>query len=660
MMRFFRPRCVLVVVALLMIPVLTQAQPAPRQDVSDLSLQDLLSIEVVSTASKFPQSIREAPASITVVTAEEIRRFGYRTLAEALKSVRGFYTTYDRNYTYVGMRGFARPGDYNTRILLLVDGHKLNDGIYDMAPVGTDFPIDIELIDRIEVIRGPGSSLYGTNAVFGVINVVTKSGSGRKGARAEVLGGSLGTGGIAASYGQSLGSGLEVLVSGSGYRSTGQSRIHYPEFDTDQGPGIAVGLDRDEVSRAFASASFGHFSVRAGAVHRHKHVPTASFGVVFGDNREATTDDRAFLSALYDGPLGGGWLASARLAYDYYGYQGAYPFDYGADGVAVYEDFAQAQALTGEITARRRVGRRQLLTVGAEVRRNLRSEQIARDLYGDAVHVSAPGTTMGIYVQDEVRLAPWLLLSGGMRVDRFASDGVRATPRAAAVFLPGSRTAIKLLHGSAFRAPNAYERFYYHQNDDVARVLEPEQIRSSEFVWEQTLSKYLRTTATAFVYDVDRIIEQRATGEGDVFFANAGATRGRGVEAEAEVQFDAGVVARASYTFVRVQDRQHGTPVSNSPEHLAKASLQVPVSQLMFAVDGQWVGSRRTLDGTPLPSFFMPSITMSSPTKNRVGISFSVFNVFNREYADPGAEEHTQAAIRQDGRTAQLRISLAF
>ena len=73
-----------------------------------------------------------------------------------LRSVRGFYTTYDRNYSYVGIRGFARPGDYNTRVLLLVDGHRLNDGIYDMAPIGTDFPIDVSLIERVEVIRGPG------------------------------------------------------------------------------------------------------------------------------------------------------------------------------------------------------------------------------------------------------------------------------------------------------------------------------------------------------------------------------------------------------------------------------------------------------------------------------------------------------------------------
>ena len=111
-----------------------------------------------------------------------------------LRGVRGFYTTYDRNYSYIGVRGFARPGDYNTRVLLLIDGHRVNDGVYDMAPMGTDFLFDISLIDRIEVIRGPGSSLYGTNALFGVINVITKSGASRKGAQAEVVGGSLSDG----------------------------------------------------------------------------------------------------------------------------------------------------------------------------------------------------------------------------------------------------------------------------------------------------------------------------------------------------------------------------------------------------------------------------------------------------------------------------------
>ena len=81
--------------------------------------------------------------------------------------------TYDRNYTYVGVRGFSRPGGYNSQVLLLIDGHRLNDIVYDSAGLGTDFPLDIDLIERIEIIRGPSSSLYGASAFLAVINVIT-------------------------------------------------------------------------------------------------------------------------------------------------------------------------------------------------------------------------------------------------------------------------------------------------------------------------------------------------------------------------------------------------------------------------------------------------------------------------------------------------------
>ena len=113
---------------------------------------------------------------MTIVTAGEIKRYGYRTLADILRSVRGFFVTYDRNYDYVGVRGFGRPGDYNSRVLLLVDGHRINDNVYDTASIGTEFPVDVDLIDRMEIIPGPSSSLYGNNAFFGVINIITRKG----------------------------------------------------------------------------------------------------------------------------------------------------------------------------------------------------------------------------------------------------------------------------------------------------------------------------------------------------------------------------------------------------------------------------------------------------------------------------------------------------
>ena len=133
-------------------------------------------MDTVYGASKREQRATEAPSSVTVIRADEIRKYGYRTLAELLRSVPGFYVNYDRNYHYLGMRGFRRPGDYDTRILLLVDGHRVNENVGDGPAFGTQFLLDIDLIDKVEIIRGPGSSLYGSNAVLGVINVITKTG----------------------------------------------------------------------------------------------------------------------------------------------------------------------------------------------------------------------------------------------------------------------------------------------------------------------------------------------------------------------------------------------------------------------------------------------------------------------------------------------------
>src|SRR5450631_930569 len=145
-------------------------------DLSELPLEQLMQMkaEKVITASRFSQWVTEAPASMTVITSDDIRKYGYRTLADVLRSVPGLYVSYDRNYSYLGVRGFNRPGDYNSRVLLQIDGHRLNDNIYDTAAIGTEFPLDIDLIDHIEFMRGPGSSLYGSNAFFGVINVITR------------------------------------------------------------------------------------------------------------------------------------------------------------------------------------------------------------------------------------------------------------------------------------------------------------------------------------------------------------------------------------------------------------------------------------------------------------------------------------------------------
>ena len=134
----------LTVLAATAAPARAQTSPADPPALADKSLEDLMAVEVgtVFGAARREQRVTEAPSSVTIVTAEDIRTFGWRTLADALSSVRGFYVTNDRNYTYVGVRGFGRPSDYNNRVLVLVNGHRYNDNVYDQALIGNEFPVD--------------------------------------------------------------------------------------------------------------------------------------------------------------------------------------------------------------------------------------------------------------------------------------------------------------------------------------------------------------------------------------------------------------------------------------------------------------------------------------------------------------------------------------
>jgi outer membrane receptor for ferrienterochelin and colicins len=633
----------------------TQTETAD-QPIADLTLEQIARVEVntVFGASRYLQKVTDAPSAVTIVTHDEIERFGYQTLADILRGVRGFYVSNDRNYTYLGVRGFSRPGDYNTRLLMLIDGHRMNETVYDLALFGNEFPLDLALIERVEVVRGPSSSLYGTSAFFAVVNVVTKKAAAIRSLQASVEGGTLSTGKLEAAYGRETQGGTEFVVGGSGFASKGDSNFSVP------GLGVARDMDTDSGWNLFGSAARGRWSVTALTGWREKRIPTGAFGVVLDDRRSLTQDQRSYVEAMFDGSWKGNgivWRGSA----DHYGYYGGYVYEYDPGVHTLYKDSAHSDWWSTDVMLTRRVARRHFLTGGLEFRDNFRQEQVAYDEDPYQLHLDQRGSSRvgAIYIQDELTLSPRVTISAGLRHDWNTVSEDATNVRFAAIVKPLPEASVKVLHGTAFRAPNPYELYYFPNPDG----LRPERIRTTEVIWEQYAQRRFRASVSGFLYRAKDLISQVPVPDtvDDFIFANVDEARAVGVELEAEYAWRS-IHALGSYTFQDVRSYPDDQTLSNSPRHLSRVRVTGPIVSrlLFFGAEGLYTGDRFTLGGGVAEGAFLGNLTLTTRELSRAKLSLTIGNLFNRAYADPGAEEHPGDVIPQPGRTLRAKLSWRF
>jgi iron complex outermembrane receptor protein len=641
-------------------------------ELSQLTLEELvdLNIDSVYGASLFLQKVTEAPSSVTIITADQIERHGHRTLSDILRTVRGFYVTNDRNYSFLGVRGFSRPGDYNARVLLLVDGHRLNDNIFGSALIGTEFPLDVDLIDRVEIIRGPSSSLYGTSAFFGVINVITKHGAGLRGVDVAGSVGSFDSRRARVSFGRTFGQGADVLLSASAYDSAGERRLFFEEFDSpDTNHGIAEGADADEFGQLFGKATVGNFTLQGLYGSRDKTVPTASFGTVFNDPRSRTVEKQGFLDARYERMLPRRWNLDARVHYDRYGYDGDYVLPYPDSGMAtvVNKDFARGDWWGTELTATRKFASRHTLAVGSEYRDNVRQDQFNYDEGASFYHLDdrRRSTNWALFAQDEIALHRTLLVNVGVRHDHYDTFGGTTNPRAALIYNPADTTTVKLLYGAAFRAPNAYELFWGQNGIAKANPsLQPETNRTSEIVLERYLGRHLRATGTGFYYTVQGLITQQTDpDDGLLVYNNVETITARGLELELDGRWAGGLEARAGYTYQDSHNDRTGARLTNSPAHVAQFNGIAPLfARNAFVGFGvRYLSARRTIAGGHVDPAVVSNLTISSrPLVKGLVFAATVHNLFDSRYEDPGSEEHRQDRITQIGRSVRVKLTYRF
>ena len=486
-------------------------------------------LPTVTAASKFEQDSREAPASISIITREEIERFGYRTLGEALNAARGIFTSYDRNYTYVAVRGFTVPGDYNTRILLLVDGHRLNDNVADATYVGTESALDMSVVDRIEIIRGAASSLYGTNAFYGVINVITRNGRSLQGGEVQADAGTFDSYRARARVRRA---GAEWCGVRGGRRDVPLERrdLYFPEFDAPEtNNGMATGLDGDRSGSAFAKIAYQGWSLQAGLQDReegsaHRILRHQLRRPAAGDPGPACLRGRPLRPSLR-GSLAGStsrWRSTAT------GTRAPIPTRTSFSATCRAATGPRSRRSTSDPWA----GSTRSWSA-ASTGSTLRQDQALydEDPFQSYLDDQRSSSVWAVFIQDEFRITTACSSTPGLRHDSYETFGGTTNPRAALIYTLDQRTTLKALYGQAFRAPNLYE--LYSQDGGISQKpslsLRPETIQSYELVAERQIAKSFRGTVSLYHFDVDRLIRLTTDpDDGLLVFDNLSRVRSRG------------------------------------------------------------------------------------------------------------------------------------
>ncbi len=642
--------------------------PAKPVDLTEMSLEDLMKLDVprVYAASKIEQKTTEAPSSVTIITSDDIKKYGYRTLSDVLRSVPGFNVSYDRNYAFVGVRGVSL-GDFNSRILLLVNGHRVNNNLTDGAFIDTAFIVDIDLVDRVEIIRGPGSVLYGNNAFFGVINVITRQGRQINGVEGSFEFGEFETFKGRATIGKQFTNGLNFLLSGTIYESEGAERLLYKEFNTPaQNNGVAEDMDADSFKSVFGSVSYQDFTLEGGFNHREKVNPTAQFSLTtFNDPRLRTIDERSYTALKYAHSFPDIVDLTARIYYDRNDFSIGYPQSLIVGTNVVFSAFSMekdsGEWWGAELQLTKRLWDRHVITLGGEYRDDFRQEE----RISGQVPVERSRESHGIYLQGDFAVLTNLHLNAGVRYDQYGDFDPAFNPRVALIYNPLGGSTLKAIYGTAFRAPNFSEL-----SDPRFQDIKPEEITGYELVYEQQIGKHLRSSVSGFYNQMDRLI---VFDSGSFTNFNADTT---GMELALEGFWTNGIRGRVSYSFQDTRNTSVSWEMPDSPNHMVKFNLSVPLyrDKIFAGAEFLYTSDRRSLHNTtdafgqPITvqggdagGYGLVNLTLFSRNliKN-LELSASVYNLLDRRYSDPASHFHVQDTIEQDGRSFRLKLTYRF
>lgn len=670
-MRPFRFRCFTAAV-LCVVASVGHGQSTDEEQELALSYGDK-SIVTIATGTRQPLS--RAPAVATVITAEDIRAIGATDLDQVLETVPGVHVAVSSigyNPIYV-IRGIYT--NVNAQVLLLINGIPINNVFAgDRSQVWGGMPV--QDISRIEVIRGPGSALYGADAFAGVINIITKTASDINGTEFGLRGGSFDTQQGWILHGGHLGPfdaafSLEIGTTEGQRRTvaadaqTGLDALFGTHASLAPEP---VNTQRDNIDARFDLA-YGSWRFRAGYQGR-RNIGTGVGTAQALDPVGHGDSDRINADLTYSDPnFSQDWDVSAQLGYFDVSTRadlvlfppgaigGAFP-----DGVIGNPDVYERHA---------RLGLNAFYTGIAKHKIRLGTGYNFDDLYkvretknffqnpagipiplGSVVDVSATApfvrptdrNVLYAFAQDEWSFKPDWALTAGLRYDHYSDVGQTVNPRLALVWDTAYDLTTKLLYGRAFRAPSFQE--LYNINNPVALGnpdLKPETIETLELAFAYQPTSKVSTGLNLFRYEIRDFLRftQDSTSATSFTAHNAGTQKGYGLELEAAWEVASNLRLSGNYAFQRSTDDTTGQDAGNAPHHQIYARVDWRfLPHWTWNTQAKWITERKRVAGDPRPD--LPGYTTVDMTLRREKLgnskwdmAMSVRNLFDADAREP-------------------------
>ena len=710
---------------IILFPIVSFSQEDSSRNVNtllDYSIEELMNLKVVSgSASVSGQKLIEAPSTMLIITAEQIEERGYEELGDALRDLPGI--------DFIHLNGFAPTFTYfrglygaeNLRALLMVDGIPENNiaGTSDMG--GPAY--SLHNVERIEILWGPSSAVYGANAFGGMINIITKKGEKINGLKIQRGQGSLNTSFEKAAFGMEKGK-FDITFSGSIFRTDG------PKF-TNRSPNYSGSY----VDNAYSfSSAIGYTSGKCKAQIGYRifdtpmgwgeilNSPTQFLKIQPQGNENVGTV--GILSENIIGEKPSRYEPFSRTGY----IQNTYTYNHKwsvfslaefretgiseksyayitVDGKNMYRlpTARYCNRWGGKISSTYTINEMHRISFGAEFYQD-NLEQGSRKVNLDTTHYTIYGqfevqglhttfkprtyviwNNFGSFLQYELH-TKWFRethITIGTRFDINSVYGNPLSPRIAVVNKPTEKVTLKLLYGTAYRAPTITEIEQFNSNLGTTNSLansdlQPEKVNTYEINIIYNPVKQLLFQLNAFRNELNDIIISTSLQTGNFTQnQNLGKAHINGIEAKVDVSISKMIAGFANFTFQNGQQTAHRFAksdttfiVPNIANVKGNIGLTLRIGKLFnICVIENWVGKRNVLGSNPygpVDGYFITNLTITTRKffQNRVYASFSVKNLFGFTYLDPGARTADgflySTVLEQPGITGIIKIGASF